>query len=204
MGDTAPTVFIVDDDLSVRESLCLLMSSAGLKSRGYSSARAFLAAYDPDIPGCLLLDLRMPGMSGTALQAELERRGATLPIVFLTAHADVPTAVGAVRAGAVDFLQKPVDDARLLRCIQDALGIDSRSRALRTESEGARERLARLTPREAEVLRLVVEGSTNKGIARVLGISRRTVETHRARIMRKTHAASLADLIRIVGAADQG
>lgn len=202
MSDEAPTVFIVDDDPGVRESLCLLMTSAGLSCRGYASARAFLAAYEPEVPGCLLLDLRMPGMSGTALQAEMERRGATLPIVFLTAHADVPTAVGAVRAGAVDFLQKPVEDARLLRCIQDALGIDSRARALRSESEDARERLGRLTPREAEVLRLVVKGNTNKGIARALGISRRTVETHRARIMHKTHATSLPELIRIVGAAD--
>ncbi len=203
MAEARPTVFIVDDDPAVRESMGMLMDTAGLDSRGYPSARHFLAAYEPGDPGCLILDLRMPGMSGIELQAELERRGAMLPIIFLTAYADVPTAVGAVRAGAVDFLQKPVDGARLLKRIHDALGIDSRSRAQRIESESARERLARLTARETEVLRLVVAGHTNKAIARILGISRRTVETHRARIMRKSDAGSLPDLIRIVGAADQ-
>lgn len=201
MTEVRPTVFVVDDDPAVRESMGLLMASAGLRSRGFSSAREFLTAYEPGTPGCLVLDLRMPGMSGIELQAEMERRSATLPIIFLTAYADVPTAVGAVRAGAVDFLQKPVDGGRLLKRVRDALGIDSRSRARRSEAEVARGRLARLTAREAEVLRLVVEGSSNKAIARNLGISRRTVETHRARIMRKTDAASLADLIRIVGLA---
>jgi two-component system response regulator FixJ len=199
MTDVRPVVFIVDDDPAVRESMGMLMASAGLDSRGFPSARDFLAAYEPEVPGCLVLDLRMPGMSGIELQEELDRRGATLPIIFLTAYADVPTAVGAVRAGAVDFLQKPVDGGRLLNRVRDALGIDSRSRARRSEAEGARERLARLTARESEVLQLVVEGHTNKAVAKILGISRRTVETHRARIMRKTDAASLPELIRIVG-----
>jgi FixJ family two-component response regulator len=201
MTDAPPTVFIVDDDPAVRESMGLLMATAGLRSCGFPSARDFLAAYEGAVPGCLVLDLRMPGMSGTELQAELERRGATLPIIFLTAYADVPTAVGAVRAGAVDFLEKPVDGGRLLKCVRDALGMDSESRARRSEAEGARERLARLTPRESEVLQLVVEGHTNKAVAKVLGISRRTVETHRAHIMRKTDAVSLPELIRIVGSA---
>jgi two-component system response regulator FixJ len=199
MTDVRPVVFIVDDDPAVRESMGMLMASAGLDSCGFPSARDFLAAYEPEVPGCLVLDLRMPGMSGIELQEELDRRGATLPIIFLTAYADVPTAVGAVRAGAVDFLQKPVDGGRLLNRVRDALGIDSRSRARRSEAEGARERLARLTARESEVLQLVVEGHTNKAVAKILGISRRTVETHRARIMRKTDAASLPELIRIVG-----
>jgi two-component system, LuxR family, response regulator FixJ len=199
MTDVPSVVFIVDDDPAVRESMGLLMASAGLASCGFPSARDFLAAYEPEVPGCLVLDLRMPGMSGIELQEELDRRGATLPVIFLTAYADVPTAVGAVRAGAVDFLQKPVNGGRLLERVRDALGMDSQSRARRSEAEGARERLARLTPRESEVLQLVVEGLTNKAVAKVLGISRRTVETHRARIMRKTDAASLPELIRIVG-----
>lgn len=202
MTEARPTVFIVDDDPAVREAMAMLMASAGLTSSAFPSARDFLAAYEPGAPGCLVLDLRMPGMSGTELQEELDRRGATLPIIFLTAYADVPTAVGAVRAGAVDFLQKPVEGGRLLKRVRDALGLDSVSRARRFEAQGARQRLALLTPRESEVLRFVVEGHTNKAIARELGISRRTVETHRARIMRKTAAASLPDLIRIVGSAD--
>ncbi|HSW29749.1 MAG TPA: response regulator [Longimicrobiales bacterium] len=201
MADAPPTVFIVDDDPAVRESMGMLMATAGLRSCGFPSARDFLAAYERAVPGCLVLDLRMPGMSGTELQAELERQDATLPIIFLTAYADVPTAVGAVRAGAVDFLEKPVDGERLLKRVQDALGIDARSRALRSEAERARELLDRLTPRESEVLDLVVAGLTNKAVAKILGISRRTVETHRARIMGKTGAASLPDLIRIVGSA---
>ncbi len=201
MSDGRPTVFIVDDDLAVRESMGMLMASAGLASCGFPSARDFLAEYEPGVPGCLVLDLRMPGMSGTELQEELDRRGAMLPIIFLTAYADVPTAVGAVRGGAVDFLEKPVDGERLLKRVRDALGIDARSRSRRAEAEGARELLARLTPRESEVLKWVVAGHTNKAIAKVLGISRRTVETHRARIMHKTDAASLPELVRIVGSA---
>jgi FixJ family two-component response regulator len=202
MTEAGATVFVVDDDPAVRESMGLLMASAGLRSRGFSSAREFLAAYEPGTPGCLVLDLRMPGMSGVELQHELRRRGATLPTIFLTAYADVPTAVGAVRAGAVDFMQKPVDGRHLLTRVRDALGIDSRSRARRSAAEDARERLACLTPRESEVLHLVVEGHSNKAIAKALGISRRTVETHRARIMHKTEAASLVDLIRIVESAN--
>ncbi|MHB1193441.1 MAG: response regulator transcription factor [Longimicrobiales bacterium] len=131
MSDVRPTVFIVDDDAAVRESMVMLMTSAGLEACGFPSARDFLASHEAGTPGCLVLDLRMPGMSGTELQQELERRGASLPIVFLTAYADVPTAVGAVRAGAVDFLEKPVDGGRLLKRVQDALGIDARSRARR-------------------------------------------------------------------------
>ena len=201
MGDPRPTVFIVDDDAAVRESMVMLMASAGLEACGFPSARDFLATHEAGTPGCLVLDLRMPGMSGTELQEELERRGASLPIIFLTAYADVPTAVGAVRAGAVDFLEKPVDGGRLLKRVHDALGIDAQSRARRSEADNARELLDRLTPRESEVLELVVAGHTNKAIAKVLGISRRTVETHRARIMGKTDAASLPELIRIVGSA---
>ncbi len=201
MTDAPPTVFIVDDDPAVRESMGLLLTTAGLRSCGFPSARDFLAAYERAVPGCLVLDVRMPGMSGIELQQEMERRGAALPIIFLTAYADVPTAVGAVRAGAVDFLEKPVDGVRLLKRVRYALGIDARSRARRSEADKAREILDRLTPRESEVLELVVAGHTNKAIAKVMAISRRTVETHRARIMGKTDAASLPDLIRIVGSA---
>jgi len=201
MPEARPTVFIVDDDPAVREAMGMLMASAGLDTCGFPGARDFLAAYEAGTPGCLVLDVRMPGMSGIELQEELDRRGAALPIIFLTAYADVPTAVGAVRAGAVDFLQKPVEGGMLLKRVRDALGMDSLSRARRSEAEGARERLARLTARESQVLQLVVEGQTNKAIAKALGISRRTVETHRAHIMRKTDAASLPELIRVVGSA---
>ncbi|NJD18010.1 MAG: response regulator transcription factor [Gemmatimonadetes bacterium] len=203
MPKARPTVYIVDDDPAVRESMAMLMTSAGLGAFPFASAREFLEGYEPGVPGCLVLDVRMPGMSGTDLQAELERRGVELPIIFLTAYADVPMAVGALRAGAVDFLQKPVDAARLLGRVREALALDAAARARRSESEGARTRLSRLTPREREVLELVVAGHTNKGIARSLRISRRTVETHRARIMRKAAAASLPELIRIVGLAAQ-
>lgn len=201
MTEARPTVFIVDDDPAVRESMGMLMASAGFATHVFPSAREFLAAYEEGTPGCLVLDVRMPGMSGIELQEELGRKGARLPIVFLTAYADVPMAVGAVRAGALDFLQKPVNSDQLLERVRDALTLDAESRARRRDAEAAQLRLARLTPRETEVLVLVVAGHTNKSIARQLGLSRRTVETHRARIMHKTGSASVPELIRIVGLA---
>jgi FixJ family two-component response regulator len=180
------------------------MTSAGLATRSFASACEFLAAYEDGAPGCLVLDVRMPGMSGLELQEELARRDAHLPIVFLTAYADVPMAVSAVRAGALDFFQKPVNADQLLERVRDALGLDAESRARRRESEAARLRLARLTSRESEILELVVAGHTNKAIAKQLGLSRRTVETHRSRIMHKTGSGSLPELIRVVGVAGSG
>ncbi len=206
MDDYRPTVFIVDDDPAVRESMALLMASAGLASRTFPSAGDFLAAYDVGMPGCLVLDVRMPGMSGTELQERLDETGAEVPIVFLTAYSDVPVAVGAVRAGAVDFLTKPVEAGQLLKRVSEALELDLSRRERRAEEERARRRLEALTPREREVLSLVVAGHTNKSIAKNLGLSRRTVETHRANIRRKIGATSIPELVRAAAAAgvDEG
>ncbi|MDP2958922.1 MAG: response regulator [Longimicrobiales bacterium] len=204
MTESRPTVFIVDDDPAVRESMAMLMASAGLSARGFASARDFLDSYDAATPGCLVLDVRMPGTSGIELQEALDGMGATLPIIFLTAYADVPTAVGALRAGAVDFLQKPVDADQLLGRVHEALQLEAGARARRSDTERARHRLDHLTPREREVLHLVLTGLTNKAAAKSLGLSRRTVETHRANIMRKTGATSLPELIHLAAAGNAG
>lgn len=204
MNDYRPTVFIVDDDPAVRESMTMLMASAGLAARSFASGTDFLEAFQVGTAGCLVLDVRMPGISGTELQDRLDRMGADLPIVFLTAYADVPVAVEAVRAGALDFLTKPVDGDRLLGRVRDALRLDLSRREQRAEEDRARRRLEALTPREREVLGFVVAGHTNKGIAKVLGLSRRTVETHRANIRRKIGATSLPELIRAAAAAGVG
>lgn len=197
---SAPTVFVVDDDAAVRDSVCLLLETAGLAVEAHDSAESFLAALDPQRYGCLVLDMRMPGMGGLELQAELARRGALLPIIFLTAHGDIPMTVRAMKAGAADFLTKPVDGAELIERIEAAL---VRARADR-ESEAARQearaRLAALTEREQEILALAVAGCTNKDIARRLGISFRTVEVHRSHILLKTGAATLIELAQLVAA----
>lgn len=196
MTEVRPTVFIVDDDPAVRESMALLMASEGMPARSFASASDFLEGCSPCVSGCLVLDVRMPGMSGLELQSVLDRHGIELPVIFLTAYADVPMAVGAVRAGAVDVLQKPVKADELLERIRDALCINAAAVARRRETEESRRKVERLTPREREVLALVVTGMTNKRIAAELQVSRRTVETHRANIMRKTGADSLPELIR--------
>lgn len=197
MVESAGTVFVVDDDPAVRESTDLFMRSAGLACRTFASAGDFLAAYKPGTPGCLVLDIRMPGMTGIELQKRLDTLGTSLPIIFLTAFADVPTAVGALKAGAVDFLQKPVRPDDLLERVRDALARDAEARTREAGEEDARHRLDLLTRREIQILRLVVGGMTNKAIAAELDLSRRTVETHRANIMRKTGSHSLPDLVRI-------
>lgn len=196
MTDLRPTVFIVDDDPAVRESMALLMASEGIYARSFPSAADFLEGCPPGAPGCLVLDVRMPEMSGLELQAVLDAHDIDLPVIFLTAYADVPMAVEAVRAGAVDVLQKPVKAGQLLERIANALRINASALARREEEAEHRRKLERLTPREREVLALVVTGMTNKRIAAELQVSRRTVETHRANIMRKTGAESLPDLIR--------
>lgn len=198
MKNGTPTVFVIDDDDAVRSSLRLLFKSYGLEAAMHASADEFLASYDLARPGCLVLDVRMPGMSGLELQQRLNALGATIPIVFITGHGDVPMAVEAMQSGAFDFLQKPFRDDDLLARVQRALARDAEQRALLRARHDTRERLATLTPREHDVLNLVVVGKANKVIAADLGLSQRTVEIHRARVMEKMDAASLAQLVRMV------
>lgn len=198
----APRVFVVDDDEAVRESLEVLLRAAGHAVDSFSSADAFLAVYR-DAPGCLVLDIRMPGMSGLELQARLNERRAILPVIFITGHGDVSMAVEAMQGGAMDFLQKPFRDGELLDRIALALVRDATNRAALAGLERIRSHLASLTPREAEVMRLVVAGKANKVIASDLSLSQRTVEIHRARVMEKMGAASLAHLVRMVLALDE-
>jgi FixJ family two-component response regulator len=192
-----PAVFIVDDDDAVRSSLRLLLKSAGLPAVGYASAREFLDAWQPEQAGCLILDVRMPGMSGLELQGELNRRGAIIPVIFISGHGDIPMAVEAIQHGAFDFLTKPFGDQDLLDRVQRALATDADNRKLLTQREVLRERLDSLTPREREVLGLVTQGKANKVMAGDLGVSQRTVEIHRARVMEKMGANSLAQLVRM-------
>jgi FixJ family two-component response regulator len=192
-----PAVFVVDDDDAVRSSLRLLLKSAGLPAVGYASAREFLDAWQPEQAGCLILDVRMPGMSGIELQGELNRRGAIIPVIFISGHGDIPMAVEAIQHGAFDFLTKPFGDQDLLDRVQRALATDAENRKLLTQREVLRERLDSLTPREREVLGLVTQGKANKVMAGDLGVSQRTVEIHRARVMEKMGANSLAQLVRM-------
>jgi two-component system, LuxR family, response regulator FixJ len=198
MKERAPAVFIVDDDEAVRSSLRLLIKSVGLIPTALGSAREFLEKYDPAQPGCLVLDVRMPEMSGLELQEQLNRQGAVIPVIFITGHGDVPMAVEAMQAGAFDFLQKPFRDQDLIDRIQRALEKDRANRAVLNERSLIRERLESLTPREREVLEMVSSGKPNKIMAADLGVSQRTVEIHRARVMEKMGASSLAQLVRMV------
>jgi FixJ family two-component response regulator len=198
MSQTRPTVFIVDDDPAVLDSLRLLLRSIRVDAETYGSARDFLADYDPQRAGCLVLDVRMPEMSGLDLQERLKAMGSNLPIIFITAHGDVPTAVKAVKDGAVDFLQKPFRDQELIDKIQRAIEQDAKLRRLVAERSEISERISSLTPREREVMGLVVSGKANKAIAHALGVSQRTVEIHRARVMEKLGAGSLAELVQMV------
>jgi two-component system, LuxR family, response regulator FixJ len=198
MPDQPPTIFVVDDDEGVRNSLRLLIKSVGLVSRAFASAAEFLSTYRPDQPGCLVLDVRMPGMSGLELQQQLNLRGAVVPVIFITGHGDIPMAVEAMQNGAFDFLQKPFRDQELLDRIQRALDSDSKNRAALAELGQIRTRFDSLTEREREVLKLLTGGKQNKTMAAELGLSQRTVEIHRARIMEKTGAGSLAQLVRMV------
>jgi FixJ family two-component response regulator len=188
----------VDDDEGVRNSLRFLLKSVGLPARALASAGEFLEGYQPSQPGCLVLDVRMPGMSGLELQQQLNLRGAVIPVIFITGHGDIPMAVEAMQQGAFDFLQKPFRDQDLIDRIQRALERDGRNRAALDEHARIRERLDSLTPREREVLALMTRGKPNKIMAAELGLSQRTVEIHRARVMEKSGAASLAQLVRMV------
>lgn len=190
-------IFVVDDDPAVRDALTLLIEQEGLPVTAFDSAEAFLATCLGNCRGCVIVDLRMPGMDGIQLQQEIVRRGCPLPVIFLTAYGDIPTTVQAVKAGAVDFLTKPVTGAALMQSVLAALEESERLQAQAESSSEATSRLAALTLREREVMVLAVEGHTNKEIARRLGISHRTVEIHRGRIMQKTETGTLLDLARI-------
>jgi FixJ family two-component response regulator len=189
-------VFIVDDEEAVRDSIDLLVRSAAFKTATFASAHEFLATYTPDRPGCLVLDVRMPRMSGLELQQELNRRGWIIPVIFMTGHGDVPMAVSRMKLGAVDFLEKPFDDQQLCRTVAQALENAVGHRSEADQRERNQTLLARLTPRERQVLDLIASGRLNKQIADDLSISIKTVEAHRANIMDKFEVRTMADLMR--------
>jgi two-component system response regulator FixJ len=193
----APTVFIVDDDIRVAKSLRWLIESVGLKAEIFSSAGEFLANLPKGRPGCLLVDVRMPAMSGLGLQEQLKALEATLPIIFMTGHGSVQTAVRALQNGAIDFLEKPFDDQRMLDLVQRAIRLDAERRRQAAEQTDAAARYASLSKREREVLDQLVEGRTNKAIARVLGLSPKTIEAYRANVMTKMGASTLAHLVKV-------
>ena len=197
MREDAGTVFIVDDDPSVLRGLSRLLRSAGWETATYTSPEEFVARHDPAAPGCLLLDVAMPGVDGLELQQQLADAGCPLPIVFITGHADVPMSVRAMRAGALNFLTKPIDDQELLKAIAEAVEKDRLARHAQADVAIIRERLATLTPREREVLDRVVAGKLNKQIAGELGIVEKTIKVHRAHVMEKMGARSLAELARM-------
>jgi FixJ family two-component response regulator len=188
---------VVDDDPSVLRALARLLSSAGLEARGFPSPAAFLQAHDPAIPGCLVLDVALPGLDGLEVQKALSVSECARPIVFITGRGDIPTTVRAMRRGAVDFLTKPVNDRELLAAVRNAIEIDRVAREAQVEMDAMRQRLASLTPREREVLVHVVAGRLNKQIAADLGTVEKTIKVHRARIMEKMAVRSLADLVRV-------
>jgi FixJ family two-component response regulator len=189
-----PLIHVVDDDEPVRTALLRLLSASGFEAQGYGSAAAFLMTSPPDRPGCVLLDLRMPGPSGLDLQATLRERSMTLPVIFLTGHADVASSVRAMKTGAVDFLTKPIDSETLFEAIRRALTLDASERASRVEATRMRAHFASLTPREREVFELVVAGRLNKQIAGQLGIAERTVKADRAQVLAKLGVSSAAAL----------
>ncbi|MEJ1960273.1 MAG: response regulator [Gammaproteobacteria bacterium] len=194
---TEHTVFLVDDDASIRDALSLLISLKGLRTSVFASAEDFLAVYNPDWRGCLLTDLKMQGMSGLALQTALRERGVQLPVVVLTAHGDVTTTRAALKNGAVDFLEKPVNDDVLIDVLMNAIRIDSERHQVHAQQEQHSARLARLTTREREVLDLLADGRSHREIAERLSISARTVEVYKARMMDKLQCGTLAEVVRI-------
>ena len=192
----AESVFIVDDDPDIRDSLALLLSASGYAAKAYESATSFLASESPESVGCLIVDVQMPEMDGIALQRELVARRSPLQVIVMTGHGDIPIAVGAMKAGAVDFLEKPFDEPVLLDSVRRALDRAGAAGDQAKESRNASTHLALLTERERQVLDLIVAGKANKVIAHELSISPRTVEIHRARVMEKMQAGNLADLVR--------
>jgi FixJ family two-component response regulator len=201
MRNATPTVFVVDDDPSVEKALGRLFTSIGLEVKTFSSAQDLLCHPIPPQPGCLVTDVRMPGLSGLELQRALATAGVDLPIIFITGHGDIPTSVRAMKAGAVDFLTKPVSEQELLDAVQRAIERHMVLMKERAEREEIRQRLALLTRRELEVIQHVLAGFINKEIARLLGVAEKTIKVHRARGMEKMEAETLADLFRLAGKA---
>ena len=198
-----PTVFVVDDNAGLRRSLQELLEAAGLAAETYASPQEFLARHDPQRPGCMLLDVRLRGQSGLDLQEELRRRQVKLPIIVMTGYGDVPTSVRAFKGGAIDFLEKPVPPKKLLERIREALEIDRRARGVATEHAVVVESIARLTPRERQVMDLLAMAKTSKEMAATLKISLRTVEGHRRAVLRKMGVSSAAELARAVTRLDR-
>lgn len=202
MPSASPSAFVVDDDSSVRTAVSRLLRSHGMKVQVFESASAFLEDL-PDVPsGCVLLDLRMPGFGGLALQQRMIEEGVLYPIIFITGDGDVRTSVQAMKAGAVDFLQKPFDEDTLMSAVNQALILHDERMQRHVEASNVQARLQRLTPRETEVLELVAAGLRNRAVAEELGISERTVKVHRGRVMKKLDASSLPELVRLVETRD--
>jgi FixJ family two-component response regulator len=192
------TVFVVDDDEDIRSSLKRLLEQVDLKVEEFSKASDFLEAYDPVNPGCLLLDIRMPEMSGTELQKRMLERDIPLPIIFITGHADVAIAVDCMKRGAFEFIEKPVRAQRLLDTIQRALSLDRERRSTRVEIDEAKKCFSRLTPREGQVVGFAVKGLSNRDIARDLGVSSQAIDAHRSNAMQKLSVTNVADLVRLI------
>jgi RNA polymerase sigma factor (sigma-70 family) len=197
MSEKSTTIFVVDDDEAIRDSLAVLLKTVDLNATTFSSGDEFLEAYDPGWEGCILLDIRMPGTSGMEVQKRLAESGCSIPIIFITGHGDIPMAVEAMHGGAFDFIQKPFRDQDLLDRIDQALTTSNEQEQQAARKKTVQNQLQTLTPREQEVMQLVVHGSANKVIAMDLGVSQRTVEIHRARVMEKMQARSLAELVRM-------
>lgn len=195
---SGPTVFVVDDDQAMRQMLSWLLRSAHLNVETYGTAHEFLQAYTPDRPGCLVIDVTMPGMSGLDLLEQLAAQQVNIPVIIITAHADVAMAVRAMKGGAMDFIEKPFSEQLLLDRIHQGIDLDAQRRDDRARQAEVEARLARLTPREREVMEFVVAGKANKQIAALLGRSPKTVEIHRANVMKKMEVGSLAELVRTV------
>lgn len=202
--DPTPIVYVVDDDPGARQAIVWMLESAGREVQAFDSGEEFLAAYRPERTGCLVLDLRLRGMTGLALQDELARRGIALPVIMMTGYAEVSAAVEALQRGAIDFIEKPIDDARLLERIETALALDAERRRRERLRRACAARIERLTRREREVMAMVVAGKANKVVAYELGISHKTVESHRASVMSKLEVQSFADLVRLEWQAEHG
>ena len=190
-------VFVVDDDASMRDAISRLLNAVGLTVQTFASARAFLNRRLPDVPGCVVLDVRLPGLSGLDLQREMVERGIHIPVVFITGHGDIPMSVQAMKAGAVEFLTKPFRDQDMLDAVRSGIQLDRKAREERAELAELRDCVRQLTQREQEVMSLVVSGLLNKQIALQLGTSEKTIKIHRGQVMRKMRANSLADLVRM-------